>query len=135
MASRRVNGEGTIYRRKDGRYEVAIFVSTTSGQIKRVRKYAASRGEADRKLTELKTKLQQGIPVPDKSVRIADYLDYWLSEIIKPTRRWRLGQAQGPRDLPEGKGLLAHHVEPYSRARLARERAQGEDQHSGDTDP
>jgi hypothetical protein len=26
---------------------------------------------------------------------------------------WRLGQSRGPRDLPEGEGLLAHHTGPY----------------------
>ena len=34
---------------------------------------------------------------------------------------WRLGQSRGPRDLPEGRGLLAHHSGPYSPWRSARE--------------
>jgi hypothetical protein len=45
---------------------------------------------------------------------------------------WRLGQAQGPRDLPEGNGLRAHHAGPYSRARLARERPREEVQEPED---
>lgn len=34
---KRANGEGTIYQRKDGRYEGAAFVPTTAGTFKRVR--------------------------------------------------------------------------------------------------
>ncbi len=34
---------------------------------------------------------------------------------------WRLGQSRGPRDLPEGRGLLAHHTGPYSPWRSARD--------------
>lgn len=34
---------------------------------------------------------------------------------------WRLGQARGPRDLPEGSGLLAHHTGPYPGWRSARD--------------
>lgn len=34
---------------------------------------------------------------------------------------WRLGQALGPRDLPEGRGLLAKHCGPYSEERHRRE--------------
>jgi hypothetical protein len=34
---------------------------------------------------------------------------------------WRLGQSRGPRDLPEGSGLLPHHTGPYSDWRSARD--------------
>lgn len=36
---------------------------------------------------------------------------------------WRLGQSRGPRDLPEGGGLLAHHTGPYPGWSSAREAA------------
>ena len=39
MAARRANGEGTIYKRKDGRYEAAAYFATSSGQHKRIRVY------------------------------------------------------------------------------------------------
>jgi hypothetical protein len=34
---------------------------------------------------------------------------------------WRLGQSRGPRDLPEGSGLLSHHTGPYPGWSEARE--------------
>lgn len=87
MARRRSNGEGSIYRRKDGRYEGAAYVLTTSGTTKRVRVYGATRAEADRKLTEAKAKNDQGVPVADKTWILGDFLDYWLEQVIKPNRR------------------------------------------------
>ncbi|MGR6971423.1 tyrosine-type recombinase/integrase [Streptomyces cynarae] len=87
MARRNANGEGTIYQRKDGRWEAAVYVLTTSGMKKRVRVYGATRAEVSRKLTEAKAKNDQGIPAADKTWLLGDYLDYWLAEVIKPNRR------------------------------------------------
>ncbi|MET4669118.1 site-specific integrase [Streptomyces sp. PvR018] len=87
MARRNSNGEGTIYRRKDGRYEGAVYVLMTSGARKRVRVYGATRAEVHAKLTEAKAKNDQGIPAATKSWRLSDYLDYWLTEVVKPNLR------------------------------------------------
>lgn len=88
-AGRRVNGEGTIYRRKDGRYEGAAYFLTTSGTRKRVRVYGKTRAEAHEKLTAITARAQVGVPVPDRQVKLADYLDYWLATIVRVNRRPR----------------------------------------------
>ena len=87
MASRAANGEGTIYRRKDGRYEAAAYFLTTSGARKRVRVYGRTRQEVHDKLIEAKGLARQGIPVHDKNWRVGDYLDYWLGHVVQATRR------------------------------------------------
>jgi integrase len=87
MARRKANGEGTIYRRKDGRYEGAVWVQTTSGVPKRRSVYGKTRAEVDTRLTNLKVKEQQGIPAADRSWRLGEYLDYWLEQVVKVTRR------------------------------------------------
>jgi len=87
MAQRRVNGEGTIYRRKDGRYEAAAYLLTTSGKRQRVRLYASTRQEAQNKLVNAKANSQQGIPIPEKSWKLRDYLDYWLEHAVRIKRR------------------------------------------------
>jgi integrase len=87
MAGRRANGEGTIYRRKDGRYEAAAYFLTTSGHRKRIRVYGKTRSELDAKLAELKSHQQRGLRVPDRAWRLDDYLDYWLQEVVRPNRR------------------------------------------------
>lgn len=87
MARRNSSGEGTVYRRKDGRYEGAAYVLATNGTRKRVRVYGTTRAEAHAKLTELKAKSQHGTAVADKAWKLSDYLDYWLAEVVKPNRR------------------------------------------------
>ncbi|WP_117208662.1 tyrosine-type recombinase/integrase [Allorhizocola rhizosphaerae] len=87
MARRNANGEGSIYRRSDGRYEAAAYFLTTSGVRKRIRVYAKTRQEAHAKLTESKQKASQGIPVPGHSWRLGGYLDYWLEKVIRPGQR------------------------------------------------
>lgn len=76
MARRHSNGEGTLYQRKDRRWEGAVYVLTTSGERKRVRVYGATQAEARHKLAEIKTRDDQGIPAADKSWKLGSYLDY-----------------------------------------------------------
>jgi hypothetical protein len=74
MAGRNANGEGTIYQRKDGRYEGALFVPTISGRRKRIRVYGATRNEVHEKLTTAKASAQSGIPVPDRAWKLGEHL-------------------------------------------------------------
>ena len=67
MARKRANGEGTIYQRRDGRWEGAAYVLTSTGASARVRVYAATRDEARRKLTKLIEQSDQGIPAASGS--------------------------------------------------------------------
>jgi Phage integrase, N-terminal SAM-like domain len=84
----RHNGEGTISGpRKDGRYVGAFYALTTAGTRKRVYVYGRTRDEAHERLIEEQAKAGQGIPVPDRSWKLGPYLDYWLVNVVKPTRR------------------------------------------------
>src|SRR6266545_745570 len=85
--ARRVNGEGTIYRRKDGRYEAKAWVETTSGITKRVSRYGKTRSEAHEKLTAALAQRQRGIPIPDRSWKLGDYLGYWLGNVVRRKKR------------------------------------------------
>ncbi|MFF2534475.1 tyrosine-type recombinase/integrase [Streptomyces cyaneofuscatus] len=87
MARRNSSGEGTVYLRKDGRYEGAVYVLTTNGARKRVRVYGATRAETHAKLTDLKANSQHGIAVAGEVWKLSDYLDYWLTDVVKPNRR------------------------------------------------
>jgi integrase len=85
---RRVNGEGTISGpRKDGRYVGAFYASTTAGTRKRIYVYGRTRQEARERLLEEQAKVQQGIPVAARSWKLGEYLDYWLENVVKPTKR------------------------------------------------
>jgi integrase len=85
---RRVNGDGTISGpRKDGRYVGAFYAPTTAGTRKRVYVYGHTREEARERLLEEQAKVQQGIPVAARSWKLGEYLDYWLENVVKPTKR------------------------------------------------
>jgi integrase len=89
---KRANGEGTIYQRKDGRYEGAAFVPTTAGTFKRVRLYGRTREDVRRKLTKLLEQADQGIPVAAENWTVGKYLTYWLEHVVLPERRPRTYQ-------------------------------------------
>lgn len=84
---KRANGEGTIYRRADGRYEGAAVVPVRGGGRRRVRVYASTRGEARAKLDRMLDEARQGIPRSTHKQTVGDYLDYWLAHVVKPELR------------------------------------------------
>ena len=85
--TRRANGEGTLFRRKDGRWVAAVYMPTSTGSRRRKFVYGRTREEARRKQTELLRQADRGIPIADHVWRVADYLPYWLDEIARPKVR------------------------------------------------
>ncbi|MEU1206203.1 site-specific integrase [Nocardia sp. NPDC005825] len=81
------NGSGTIGARKDGRYELKLFVDTPDGRRKRVSVYGATWEEADRERTRLKELQRRGIPVDVTTMSVRQYLERWLQEEAKPRIR------------------------------------------------
>ncbi|MCU7822210.1 tyrosine-type recombinase/integrase [Kitasatospora sp. DSM 101779] len=79
--SRRANGEGTITRRKDGRYAAAAYVYKPDGTRARKWVYGKTRAEVASKLTEMQEKTRQGIPAITSSMPLDKYLDYWLRTV------------------------------------------------------
>ncbi|WP_406170074.1 tyrosine-type recombinase/integrase [Streptomyces sp. NBC_00996] len=77
----RANGEGTIYQRKDGRWEAAGYLLATDGTRKRVRVYGSTRREAADKLTEKMAASNSGHPVPSAQGSVGAYLTYWLDAV------------------------------------------------------
>src|SRR5258708_19060694 len=85
---RRHNGEGTISGpRKDGRYVGAFYGPTSAGTYKRVYVYGKTWDQARERLVEEQSKVVRGIPVAAESWRLGPYLDHWLENVVKPSRR------------------------------------------------
>ncbi|MFE7744206.1 tyrosine-type recombinase/integrase [Nocardia sp. NPDC057455] len=84
---RNPNGSGTIGARKDGRYELKLFVETPEGKRKRISVYGATWEEADAERTRLKELQRRGIPVDVTTMTVAQYMRYWLEEIAEPKIR------------------------------------------------
>jgi integrase len=81
MARRRANGEGTIVRRKDGRFHAAYYVLTPEGNRERRFVYGRTWDECHDKLIEMKSKTAQGVPLAVKTWTLDRYLIYWLDEV------------------------------------------------------
>lgn len=81
--SRRGRGEGSIYKRKDGRW--AAMVSVDGGRRKFL--YGRTRQEVARKLNEALRLQSQGVPLPDDRITVREFMERWLDESAKPTVR------------------------------------------------
>lgn len=114
---RRANGEGSIWTRKDGRYGYAAYVPTTAGTYKRVQGYARTREDARKKLTELLRRADQGLPVASVNWTLAEYLTYWLREVVREDRR--------PKTYQGYEGVVRLHLIPgLGKKRLSKISAQ-----------
>lgn len=85
--SRRGPHEGSVYLRKDGRWEGAVHMGYQDG--KRVRKFVIghSRKETADKMAALLKARDERRPVPDQRQKLGPFLRTWLDEIAKPTIR------------------------------------------------
>lgn len=81
---KRGHGEGTIYQRPDGLWSAQV--SLPDGKRKTV--YAKTRKEVQDKLTATLSDVRQGLPVPTRQTTVGQFLDTWLTEVIKPRLRW-----------------------------------------------
>ncbi|MFD9396524.1 tyrosine-type recombinase/integrase [Streptomyces sp. NPDC060000] len=84
---RNPNGAGTITKRKDGRFQCAVYVLQPDGTRARKFAYGKTWAECDAKRRELLDKVDQGVPVPTRSAKLSDWLPYWLDNIVKPRRK------------------------------------------------
>lgn len=80
----RRTGQGTVYQRKDGRWEGAITHGyNEQGNPKRHRVIKATRDEAVKALNDIIVKLSLGVPVHEEKQTVNDFLDYWLKETVE----------------------------------------------------
>jgi hypothetical protein len=85
---RRVNGDGSVYKRQQDGYWVGAFYShTVSGARKRVVVYGKTLAEARDKLGKAQQQARAGVPVPDQAWTLGRYLEYWLEHVVKRNRR------------------------------------------------
>jgi integrase len=80
MGKRRGKGEGSIYRRQDGRWAADI---TIEGR-RRKTLYGRTREEVHEKLLAAQNEKRQGKLRSGPKQTVRDYLNYWLEEIHRP---------------------------------------------------
>ena len=84
---RNPNGSGNITQRKDGRYELKVFVDSPDGRRKRVSIYASTWEDADAERTRLKDLQRKGIPVDTTTATVEQFMQYWLTDMAQPSVR------------------------------------------------
>lgn len=85
---RKPNGGGSIYQRaSDNKWVGATYVLTTDGTRRRKVVYGTSWEEAHAKLLEIQDRDRRGLPAPHDAPTVAEYLDYWLEQIVHVARR------------------------------------------------
>ena len=78
---RRGNGEGTITRRKEGRWEARYYTQTVNGPKRKVL-YGKTRAEAKDKLAKAVADRIDGIVYDDENLTVGEYLDGWLKGTV-----------------------------------------------------
>ena len=89
MAGKRGNGEGTIGKRKDGRWEAKITIGNdpVTGKPVRVTYYGKTRKEVQEKVDAARTGIQQGTFAEPSKATFGEWLIRWMDAYKKPNLR------------------------------------------------
>src|SRR2546430_8262533 len=87
MARVRSRGEGSISKRKDGRYEIRLSLGTENGKRRRAFLYAKSRPEAVKLLAAARGQQKPGAPRTQVSETVEHFLTRWLENHVAKTKR------------------------------------------------
>lgn len=111
MPKKRGNGEGSVYRRKDGLWVGQYVIKTPEG-TKTKYIYSKSRKEAADKLTKAMAERDSGLPYDCGSLTVGQYLDKWLYAVEGTVRE---------RTWKRGEGIVRIHLVPtLGKSRLDR---------------
>ena len=102
--AKRGNGEGSIYKRADGRWCAAISAGWKDGKPLRKYIYGQTKGEVREKLTKAKRDQDMGLPVAVERQKLSDYLHNWLENCAKPSIR--------PKTYTSYEQLIRLHIVP-----------------------
>ena len=99
--------KGSIRQRNPGSWELQVFLGRDSSG-KRIRKTETVRGkkaDAERRLREMLTDLDHGITLPQKSYKLEEWLDQWMTDVIIPNRRQKT--------VDRYEGVIRLHLVPH----------------------
>lgn len=86
MASKRgPNGEGSVFRCKDGRWAAELSLGYVDGKRKRKRVYGRTQQEALAERREMLRRIAEGRPPVDSSNPLSDWLIWWLDHEVEPS--------------------------------------------------
>src|ERR687895_1937809 len=103
VSKKRGNGEGSIYRRKDGRWVGQYTVYTATGPKYRYL-YGKTRAAVAEKLTKAMADRNGGLIFDAGNLTVGEYLDRWLSDSVRGTVR--------PSTYERHEGIVRAHIKP-----------------------
>lgn len=80
--ARKANGEGTAYKRPDGRWAAQVYVNQSDGRRVRRTFYGWTRKEVERKMSELRDRSDAGGVITPVTLTLEAYLKEWLEQIV-----------------------------------------------------
>ncbi len=106
MAGSRGNGEGSIYQRSsDGRWLGVLTLGYgPNGKLLRKTVSAKTRGEVAKKLKVLQRHLDDGIPLPDATLTVAQLFNSWYEDVLR--------HQVAPSASSNYKRIFDHHIIP-----------------------
>lgn len=106
MARKRGHGEGSIYKRADGKWigQVTIGYDPRTGKQKRKTVSGKTRQEVAEKITKIARELQTGTYTDSDKITLGEWLDLWVETYSKPTVR--------PSTYDSYKQLIRTHLKP-----------------------
>jgi len=89
MAKRRGNGEGSITKRKDGKWQGSVLIGydPETGKPKRKYFYSQTRKEVQDKINEVALKVAAGTYREPSKLTVAEWFTIWLNDYMKPSLR------------------------------------------------
>jgi integrase len=103
VSKKRGNGEGSIYRRKDGRWVGQYTIYTATGPKYRYL-YGKTRAAVAEKLTKAMADRNGGLIFDAANLTVGEYLDSWLSDSVRGTVRSSTFERH--------EGIIRLHIKP-----------------------
>ncbi len=85
--AKRGQGEGTIYKRSDGRWAAAINLGYHGGKLKRKWYYGKTQSDVREKLIAGLSDQQRGLTVAVERQTVAQFLERWLTDVVRQNVR------------------------------------------------
>lgn len=101
---KRGQNEGSVHKRKDGRWAATISLGYQNGRRVRKSFYGDTRREVQERLTQALRDQQQGLPIATERQTVGQFLQNWLTESVKPSVR--------PKTYTSYEQLMRLHLSP-----------------------
>ena len=122
MSKKRGNGEGSIARRKDGRWWGRYYVYTPEGR-KQKAVYGKTRAEVAVKLRRVMADVDGGVFFDAGTVTVGEFLDRWLADCVGPlVDQGKMEQSTYTRYA----GIVRNHLKPMLGRRKVKELGRAE---------